>query len=226
MKLSPCMQHYKGVIINNKTNLPLENVLVLLQDSKSKYKVSTKTNDKGIYEISFPCDKLLIFKASLEESTEPYYAEYNEFIETDKEYNKNHNKNISLMPVNSRGLISDKNGNILIPTNPIYFKYNSDEIESNSFIELDKVGKMLLEHPEWILYIEAHSDIRGSDSYNLSLSNKRANKTKEYLVKFGINLNSIKSKGFGESKPLINCENKECGEEEHAINRRSEFIIK
>ena len=68
--------------------------------------------------------------------------------------------------------------------------------------------------------------MRGTDKYNLSLSIKRAEATKVFLVKTGIQASRIITNGYGESKPLIDCLTKECSEEEHGINRRSEFIIK
>ena len=58
------------------------------------------------------------------------------------------------------------------------------------------------------------------------LSDRRAKATLEYLVKNGINRNRLKSKGYGESQPLIECgKTRICTEQEHSINRRCEFII-
>jgi peptidoglycan-associated lipoprotein len=71
----------------------------------------------------------------------------------------------------------------------------------------------------------AHTDSRANDTYNLLLSNKRAASALEYLVQHGINRKRMKSKGYGERVPLINCAEKECNESEHSINRRCEFII-
>ena len=74
--------------------------------------------------------------------------------------------------------------------------------------------------------IDAHTDSRASDTYNLMLSNKRAASSLEYLVKNGIKRKRLRSRGFGESVPLIKCgKTKVCTEQEHSINRRCEFII-
>ena len=71
----------------------------------------------------------------------------------------------------------------------------------------------------------AHTDTRASDAYNLRLSHNRANSTLEYLVENGIERNRMRSKGFGERVPLINCGDN-CSEVEHSINRRVEFIVR
>lgn len=220
-------QVFKGQIKDNVTGNPLKNALVSVYDTSGNLLSSTRTDENGNYEITAPLNKRVLFKVSLNESTDPYYAEYQEYLETTDEWGKVYEKSINLLQTDSRGLISDKNGNILIPTKPIYFGYNSAKVESVSYEELDKVANLLLEHSTWKLIIESHSDDRGSDSYNLKLSEKRAASTKEYLIKNKlIDSNRIICKGFGETKPLIDCLTKECTEEEYQINRRSDFIIK
>lgn len=226
LDMTECRQKFSGNISNKVSSDKMKNVSVKLIDTDNKIVAETITNETGDYTIYAPFNKTLLLKAGIDNEEAPYFAEHQEYIETDGTFNKEHSKNIQLIPVDSRGLISDKNGNILIPTKPIYFGYNSAVVENVSLTELDKVSKLLNEHPSWKLYIEAHSDIRGTDKYNLSLSTKRAESTKMYLINSGIASNRIIAKGFGESKPLIDCVSKECTEEEHSINRRSEFIIK
>ena len=220
-------QTYKGIITDNITGKPLKNALISIYDTSGKIIGSTKTDENGNYEITAPLNKRIQIRVSLNESEDPYYAEYQEYLETTDEWGKIYDKNIKLVQTDSRGLISDKDGNILIPTKPIYFAYNSSKIENISFEELDKVSILLNEHPTWKLIIESHSDDRGSDNYNLKLSEKRAVATKDYLVKIkNIDPSRISCKGYGEIKPLIDCLTKECSEEEYFINRRSEFKIK
>ena len=220
-------QTYKGTVVDNTTGKPLKNALISIYDTSGKIISSTRTDENGNYEITAPLNKRIQIRVSLNESEDPYYAEYQEYLETTDEWGKIYDKNIKLIQTDSRGLISDKDGNVLIPTKPIYFAYNSSKIENISFQELDKVANLLNEHQSWKLIIESHSDDRGSDSYNLKLSEKRAASTKDYLVKVkNIDPTRISCKGFGETKPLIDCLNKECSEEEYFINRRSEFKIK
>lgn len=229
IKLEPaeCLQLYTGIITDKKTTNKLSGVKVSFYDSSNNLISSVKTDNNGFYEIYAPCGKTLLYKADLNDvENPPYYAEYREYIETGKDWGKKNDKNVELIPVDSRGLISDKFGNIMIPTKPIYFAYNSAVVEKESEIELDKVVSLMKEHSNWKLIVESHSDMRGNDDYNLILSNKRAESTKKYMVSKGLESLRISCKGYGESKPLLDCYSKECSEEEHGINRRSDFIIK
>ncbi|WP_291118558.1 OmpA family protein, partial [Flavobacterium sp. UBA6135] len=69
-----------------------------------------------------------------------------------------------------------------------------------------------------------HTDNRGSDNYNMSLSERRAQATAQYIISKGIAKDRISAKGLGESEPKVDC-GENCTEEQHAENRRSEFLI-
>jgi outer membrane protein OmpA-like peptidoglycan-associated protein len=109
---------------------------------------------------------------------------------------------------------------------PIYFDLNSSYLNSAAKTELDKVVKYLKEHPKVKINVSAHADIRGSDEYNLWLSERRARRTAEYLISRGLNKKRITSEWLGESQPVNPCKDKVgCTETDHNINRRSEFIV-
>src|SRR5690606_40036490 len=93
--------------------------------------------------------------------------------------------------------------------------------------DLAKVFYVLKEFPKMRILIESHTDSRGSDDYNLSLSNTRAENTKRYLIANGVERGRIEgARGFGEKRLLNRCSNGvRCSDEDHAINRRSNFII-
>jgi len=74
-----------------------------------------------------------------------------------------------------------------------------------------------------VIFAKSHTDNRGSDKYNLNLSDRRAKATVQYLISKGIAKDRISGQGFGESEPKVVCE--ECTEEQFAQNRRSEFLI-
>jgi outer membrane protein OmpA-like peptidoglycan-associated protein len=75
-----------------------------------------------------------------------------------------------------------------------------------------------------VIIAKSHTDNRGSDNYNLKLSERRAKSTVQYIVSKGIDPSRISGKGMGELEPKVDCGEK-CTEEEHAQNRRSEFLI-
>ena len=93
--------------------------------------------------------------------------------------------------------------------------------------ELAKVIYAMEKFPNIKIKIESHTDARGSDSYNLKLSDNRAKSTMDYLLSQGIDPSRIESAiGYGETRLKNRCRNGvKCNEEEHFENRRSNFII-
>lgn len=108
--------------------------------------------------------------------------------------------------------------------NPIYFEYNKSNITKLGATELDKLVYIMSQNDKLKIYVKAHTDSRGTDEFNLDLSERRANTTVAYIVSKGILADRITGKGFGESEFKVDCQ-ENCTEEEHALNRRSEFMI-
>lgn len=109
----------------------------------------------------------------------------------------------------------------------IYFDYGKAEIGSEAKATLNKAIIAMKNNLNLSIEINAHTDSRGDALYNLTLSDKRANAAKEYLVSQGINAKRLTAKGFGENKLLNKCKDGvDCTEEEHAQNRRMEFKFK
>jgi outer membrane protein OmpA-like peptidoglycan-associated protein/tetratricopeptide (TPR) repeat protein len=106
---------------------------------------------------------------------------------------------------------------------PIYFEYDKSNITAEGAAELNKLVMVMNEYPNMVIFAKSHTDSRGSDKYNMSLSDRRAKSTVQYLISKGIAKDRISGQGFGESEPKVAC--KSCTEEEHAQNRRSEFLI-
>lgn len=106
----------------------------------------------------------------------------------------------------------------------ITFEFNKSNITSEGAYELDKLVQVMNEHPNMVIMVKAHTDSRGNDNYNLNLSDQRAKSTVQYVISKGIDKSRIEGKGYGETEPKVNCGNK-CTEEEHLLNRRSEFLI-
>jgi outer membrane protein OmpA-like peptidoglycan-associated protein len=106
---------------------------------------------------------------------------------------------------------------------PIYFEFDRSNITAEGAAELDKLVIVMNEHPNMVIFAKSHTDSRGSDKYNMNLSDRRAKATVQYLISKGIAKDRISGQGFGESEPKVAC--KPCNEEQHAQNRRSEFLI-
>jgi len=108
----------------------------------------------------------------------------------------------------------------------IYFDYDKANIRKDAAEELAKIVAIMKEHPTMKVDVRLHTDSRGSDKYNLALSQRRAKSTIKWIVSHGIKKNRITGKGYGETQLVNGCSNGvPCTEEEHQANRRSEFII-
>ena len=106
---------------------------------------------------------------------------------------------------------------------PIFFEFNKSNITAEGAAELDKLVMVMNEYPNMVIFAKSHTDSRGSDKYNINLSDRRAKSTVQYLISKGIAKDRISGQGFGESEPKVAC--KPCTEEQYAQNRRSEFLI-
>ena len=106
----------------------------------------------------------------------------------------------------------------------IYFDFDKATIKPESEPTLNRVAEIMKNYPSLRIEIGSHADARGSDQYNMDLSQRRAESTLEYLVGQGISRDRLIPKGYGEEVPLNDCTRPNmCSAEEYAINRRSEF---
>ena len=119
----------------------------------------------------------------------------------------------------------------LIEINPIYFDLDKAIIRPDAMIELDKIVKIMNQNPTMVIELGSHTDCRASKSYNMKLSDRRAKASAAYIKKRIVESTRIYGKGYGESmlKNGCACEGtvvSTCTEEEHQLNRRTEFVIK
>jgi outer membrane protein OmpA-like peptidoglycan-associated protein len=114
--------------------------------------------------------------------------------------------------------------------NPIYFDVNKFNIRPDAAIELEKIIAIMNENPTLVIELGSHTDCRAPIDYNLRLSDRRAKASAAY-VKSKINSPArISGKGYGESQLISNCPCEgdvisTCSDEEHQLNRRTEFKI-
>ena len=104
----------------------------------------------------------------------------------------------------------------------VYFEYNKAIIKSESYPILDAVAATLEGNPDiQLIEVQGHTDERGNDAYNLSLSDQRAKAVKAYLVDKGIAEDRLEGQGYGETQPI----DRRSNEQAWAKNRRVEFLI-
>jgi outer membrane protein OmpA-like peptidoglycan-associated protein len=111
--------------------------------------------------------------------------------------------------------------------NNIYYDFDKWAIRPEAASTLDKLAVFLKDNPGITVELGSHTDARGSDDYNLLLSDKRAASAVGYLLEQqGIDTEKITSKGYGETALVNRCDDgQSCSETEHQMNRRTEIKI-
>lgn len=113
-----------------------------------------------------------------------------------------------------------------IVLNNIYYDYNKWNIRKDAAGDLDNLLRFMKDNPGVKIEMSAHTDSRGTAEYNLGLSDKRAKSAMDYLISRGIEAGRMQFKGYGETKLVNECKDgKECTEEKHQANRRTEFTV-
>jgi len=220
VRRSNCNVYITGVVKDEVTNKPLSNAVLRLIDDKGIVVSEKKTDKDGIYRFddAVNCSD----NYDIEVNKEPGYKSNYDKIEIPNNAGKVV-KDMALNWINN----CDPNDLIcLLNINPILFDLDKYYINSRAAKELKKVYVALMKYPEIKIEISSHTDSRGSNEYNQKLSIKRANETKSWLVKRGIDPSRLITNGYGEFDLENYCkDNIECEEDEHQVNRRSLFKI-
>ncbi|MCB0793760.1 MAG: OmpA family protein [Flavobacteriales bacterium] len=201
----------EGVVMHGETEEPLDNATVRLYDGQDQLLEERVTNATGRYEFALKpesdyrirVEREGFFKQSARISTK---GKPSAVIHTD----------FRLFPLEVGQIVRLEN---------IYYDYNKWNIRPDAGLELDKLVQTLNDNPTVKIELSSHTDCRGSESYNQSLSEKRAKSAVDYLIKGGIAKDRLKFKGYGESKPSEACECTKCSDDEHQKNRRTEFEV-
>ena len=198
-------------VVDSETDQAIEGAEVVVYNTNTEEQVATaNTTSEGIVEFTLPEGVAYDVQVNADD-----YESNSEAISEDEIGDLE--LTIALDPVKE---VKPNN----IDLNPIYFEYDKSDITSEAAFELDKIVETLNKYPDMDILVESHTDVRGSDSYNQQLSERRAQSTVDYLVEQGISEDRISSNGLGESKPKIDC-GENCSDEDHQTNRRSEFTL-
>ena len=196
---------------DSETGLILVGASVNVLDSEGNV-ISTKTTtDKGEVNYIIECNTDLSLSATMDE----YESGTGSIEGTSKE---EVSTEILLDPIDEI-ILANK-----VILNPIYFDFDKSNITAQAAFELDKLVQLMNKYESIVIRAESHTDSRGSEKYNQSLSERRALTTAQYVISKGIDASRITGVGMGETSPVNACGAK-CNEDEHQLNRRSEFII-
>ena len=107
----------------------------------------------------------------------------------------------------------------------IYYDYDKWDIRPDAEPTLNRLADVLRQNPAVRIQLGSHTDCRGNDGYNQTLSQRRAESAVNYLITKGIDGNRLTAIGYGETQPADDCACSRCTEAEHQINRRTTFKV-
>ena len=221
--LAKCLQYISGTVYDIETKEPLAGATVTVYEEESQ-NVFTKivTDANGSYKLELLCGSEYFIEAR-----KPGYSEDELNLSTDVLPDRKMNMLDFKLKDLSEIFVTD--GDVeKIRIDPIYFEYYRYNINDIAAIQMRKVLDAMNAYPDMIIKIESHTDQRGTDYFNKTLSTNRALSTRDWLIEHGIEYSRIQSAiGYGESRPINICdeEGKNCTEAEYSENRRSEFIV-
>lgn len=107
------------------------------------------------------------------------------------------------------------------PLLPVYFDFDDFSIRPDQGDRLEQNAKYLHDNPGVKVVVEGNCDDRGTSEYNLALGERRAQSAKNYLIQMGVEEARLRTRSFGEERPLTSA----TGEAAWAENRRDDFVI-
>lgn len=232
----------KGVVADNDGN-PIPNVMVkFIPEGHTNEEFIMMTDDKGKYEITTISDEFIDVEilrenkvihydtfqieptAGIQKAMKVNFKVIEETPPVALTASIDENEIITIedeiVPINFLGN-KFRRGNKALTRN-IYFDYASARLKTESNEKLNQLLTVLNDNPELQIEIQGHTDNQGSDQINMKLSDERAVSVASWLIQEGVEPTRLKTKGFGESRPLASNDDEEMGRE---LNRRIEILV-
>ena len=208
-----------GVITDVNTGEILPDATVQLLSLENEVLAETVVDNQGVYTFETVCSTRYIVRAS----EQLYYDK--EVLVTTTPKASTIQEDLALELRLTEVKLGDDLAKLL-DLKPIYFDYDKSDIRPDAAQELIKVISAMKQIKTMVISARSHTDSRGRDSYNLTLSDRRAQSTVAHIIANGVESNRISGKGYGESQLVNGCANGvDCSDEMHQLNRRSEFIV-
>ncbi len=199
----------KGRVINAKTNEPLDAKIIYEQLNTGVEVGFTNSNpETGEYQILLPAGVNYGFLALKDR-----FIPLSENIDlTDVKEYKEIERDLYLVPIEV---------GVPVRLNNVFFDFDKSTLRKESFPELDRVITLMKENPKLKVEIAGHTDWKGTDEYNQSLSQRRTNSVVKYLVDHSVSSTRLVPKGYGEKQPIAT----NATDEGRQKNRRVEFVV-
>ncbi len=208
---------------------PLKGAEITLVDLSGEAIDPITKKNETLEEYSFLLDSDKPYKVVF--SKEGYYPDSLDFntvgILDDFTINKNMKlKPIPVVPDEPEETVEIVTINQAIRLENIYYDFDDDKILLDAEKDLNTLLGLLNQYPDMVIELSSHTDAQGISSYNKRLSLRRAESAKAWLVDKGVVDDRIQAVGYGEEQILNECVNgKKCSDEQHRVNRRTEFKI-
>lgn len=204
--MNPQSMELSGFVYNKKDHLPISIELTIEKpDMKS---ILVQSDENGFYHTQIPSTGEYQFMAGKEGFIN--LSDSLEVVEFDP-YN-GITKDLFMMPIEV---------GITVRLNNIFFDFDKTTLRPESIPQLDRVVKFMRDNPTVSVEIGGHTDSKGSDEYNINLSQGRAEAVVNYVIEQGVDFSRIIAKGYGESLPV----DTNSTDEGRQSNRRVEFKI-
>ncbi|RZK12291.1 MAG: flagellar motor protein MotB [Flavobacterium sp.] len=214
-----CEQILSGTVTDDVTSKPLANVEVRLLNEKFEVISNQITNASGFYSFEAECGKVYYIRTAKEdfETIESKIIVQNESGEITFPIAQKQNVKVISLKDDIAKMLNIK---------MIYFDLDKSFVREDAKVELAKVLEVMLQYPTLKIDVRSHTDSRQTHEYNQKLSDRRVKATIAWLVQEGIATDRLTGKGYGETQLINHChDDVKCSEEEHQLNRRSEFIV-
>jgi outer membrane protein OmpA-like peptidoglycan-associated protein/tetratricopeptide (TPR) repeat protein len=216
-----CMQIVEGIVKDKDTQELIPDATVTLFDKNGEDEIAKKVvGNDAAFSFEIDCEREYIIRVS----KDTYSSDEERFTTP---YTKQELQlELSLDKDEQEVTVGTDLAEVLdIPI--IYFDFDKSNIRRDAALELQKVIAVMTKHPNMKVDVRSHTDSRATQTYNDALSNRRNKSTIKYLVEVGgINASRLTGRGYGERELTNRCaDGVSCTEEEHQLNRRSEFII-
>lgn len=214
VKVVPAKVTLTGSITTEHQTIPLADVTIEVTNKSTGEKKKYQSNGQGEYEIELTAGSDYRLYASKEQ----FYTSKPADVST-----SGIKKPMSIVvDFDLEQIILEKV--VLLPQ--VYYPAGKWNLMEEGKLALDIMAEILKANPEIAIEIGSHTDSRANDGFNLKLSERRAKEAVEYLVKKGIEPGRLSWKGYGETQLLNHCDNSTfCSDDEHSINRRTEFKV-
>ncbi len=204
-----------GKVVDCKTSEPIANATVMVKNNSTETIETINADQNG--EFSFD---------ALPRTTYSIYGKKSNFMSqtvilNTNDYTRSKSQYIQLQ------ICMDKAGcNDAIVLKDILYDLDKSFIREDAKPELNRLVQFMKDNSEVKVELSSHTDSRGSDAYNMKLSQRRAQAAVDYIISQGISKSKLIAKGYGETKLLNKCSNGvACTEAEHQINRRTEMKV-